>query len=181
MQYKQGEHTISRIIKPTDNFRPGVEIRLIDAENEQLGVLTIEAALDKAEAAGLDLVLVADKSTPPVCRLMDFKKRQYDAKKAQREAKKKQTVSKLKEVKFRANIDSNDYNIKMNRMEGFLNKGYKVKVSLMLRGREMGFKDKAMELMRKVAVESKSFGELESAPKMVGRNIHMVIGSISRK
>ena len=158
-----------------------MEIRLIAADNEQLGVLTIEEALDKAAEQSLDLVLVADKGNPPVCRLMDFKKRQYDAKKAQREAKKKQQVHKLKEVKFRVNIDSNDYSIKMNRMEGFLAKGYKVKVSLMLRGREMAFKGKAMDLMKQVALEAASYGELESEPKMVGRNVHMVVTSTSKK
>lgn len=112
---------------------------------------------------------------------MDFKKRQYEAKKAQREARKKQHTQKVKEVKFHANIDKHDYQIKLNRIIGFLGKGHKVKVSLFLRGREMGFKDKAMEVMQQVAVDLKEHGNLESAPKMINRNIHMVVGSTSKK
>ncbi len=156
-------------------------MRLVNFDNEQLGIVTIEQALEKAEEAGLDLVLVAETGNPPVCRLMDFKKRQYEAKKAQREAKKKQHAQKVKEVKFHANIDKHDYQIKLNRIIGFLSKGHKVKVSLFLRGREMGFKDKAMEVMLQVADDIKEYGVLENQPKMVNRNIHMVIGTSSSK
>lgn len=150
-------------------------------DNEQLGIVTIERALEKAEEAGLDLVLVAEKGNPPVCRLMDFKKKQYEAKKAQREAKKKQHAQKVKEVKFHANIDKHDYDIKLNRIISFLGKGHKVKVSLFLRGREMGFKDKAMGVMRQVAEDTKEYGTLENQPKFVNRSVHMVIGAFSKK
>ncbi len=137
--------------------------------------------MDKAEEAGLDLVLVAEKGNPPVCRLMDFKKRQYEAKKAQREAKKKQHAQKVKEIKFHVNVDKHDYDYKIKRAIQFLEKGHKVKFSLFLRGREMGFKDKAMDVMRQVAEDTKEHGTLENQPKFVNRSINMVVGALSKK
>ncbi len=112
---------------------------------------------------------------------MDYKKRQYDAKKAQREAKKKQHAQKVKEVKFHVNVDKHDYDYKIKRATQFLEKGHKVKVSLFLRGREMGFKDKAMQVMLQVAEDLKEVGTPEATPKMVNRSIHMVISKPSKK
>ena len=156
-----------------------MEVRLIGDDNEQIGVVSIEVAFQKADAAGLDLVLVADKSTPCVCRLMDFKKRQYEAKRAQREAKKKQHVQKVKEMKFHVNIDPHDFGIKINRIGQFLGKGHKVKCSLFLRGREMGFKAQAMDVMKKVVDELVEIGVPEAAPKFVNRSINMMISPLA--
>ena len=141
--------------------------------------MSIEAALERAADAGLDLVLVANKSTPPVCRLMDFKKKQYEAKRAQREAKKKQHVQKVKEMKFHVNIDPHDFGIKINRIRQFLGKGHKVKCSLFLRGREMGFKDKAMDVMKGVVEELTEDGLVEASPKFVNRSINMMVSPLS--
>ncbi|MGL4854277.1 MAG: translation initiation factor IF-3, partial [Lentisphaeria bacterium] len=131
----------------------------------------------RADEAGLDLVLVAENGVPPVCRLMDFKKKQYEAKRSQRDAKKKQQAQKVKEVKFHATIDKHDFDIKVKNIRTFLDKGHKVKVSLYLRGREMGFKDQAMEIMNKVVEELNDIGTVEAAPKMINRSIHMVIAN----
>lgn len=125
--------------------------------------------------------MVAEQGNPPVCRLMDFKKKQYEAKRAQREAKKKQTVQKVKEVKFHANIDTHDFNIKVKHIQNFLGKGHKVKVSLFLRGREMGFQDKAMNLMLQIIEVIGEDCTVDAQPKMVKRNIGMVLSPATGK
>lgn len=135
----------------------------------------------QAEDAGMDLVLVAEGSVPPVCRIMDFKKKQYEAKRAQREAKKKQVIQKVKEVKFHATIDTNDYGIKVKQIQSFLEKSHKVRVSLFLRGRELGFKDKAMELMESIITTIGDLCVVEDTPKMVKRSIGMVLGPSPKK
>ena len=136
-----------------------------------------------AEQKGFDLVIVAENSDPPVCRIMNFGKFVYEKNKRGRDHRKKQikTGSKSKEVKFHANIDPHDYQIKLNHIKNFLQKGYKVKISLFLRGREMRNKDIGIELMKKIEVDIQGVGVTESAPRMVGRNVGMYLAPVSQK
>ncbi len=143
--------------------------------------MPVEDALKLAEEKGFDLVLVAEQSTPPVCRLMNYGKFTYEKKKQVRGQKKKQHKQKNKEIKFHANIDPHDYEIKVNRIKHFLQKGCRVKVSLFFRGRELRNTEKGMELMEQVKSDITSLGVVDSQPKMVGRNISMHIVPISHK
>jgi translation initiation factor IF-3 len=147
------ERPISRIVKANDPALRGGKVRLIDADNNQLGLLGVREALLKAEEEGMDLVLVADKAEPPVCRLMNFGKYIYEKNKRERDQKRKQQQHKVKEVKFHANIDPHDYEIKRDHIIAFLEKSHRVKVSLVMRGREMAHKELGLTLMRRLVEE----------------------------
>ncbi|NDE90574.1 MAG: translation initiation factor IF-3 [Alphaproteobacteria bacterium] len=123
------------------------EIRLIDAEGEMQGVVTVRAALDAAEAAGLDLVEISPHSEPPVCKILDYGKYKYEMHKKAVEAKKKQKVIELKEIKLRPTIDDNDFNVKMRSARAFLGEGDKVKITLRFRGREMSHQELGYQLI----------------------------------
>ena len=161
----------------------GCEVRLVDENNEQLGIVQMEEAQAMAEQRGFDLVLVAEQGIPPVCRIMNYGKFVYERNKRGRDHKKKQvkTGSKSKEIKFHANIDPHDYMIKVNHIKNFLRKGFKVKVSLFLRGREVRNKDMGVELMNRVGKEIEEVGTVESQPRLVGRNVGMYLAPISQK
>ena len=161
----------------------GCEVRLVDENNEQLGIVQMEEAQAMAEQRGFDLVLVAEQGIPPVCRIMNYGKFVYERNKRGRDHKKKQvkTGSKSKEIKFHANIDPHDYMIKVNHIKNFLRKGYKVKVSLFLRGREVRNKDIGVELMNRIGKEIEEVGTVESQPRLVGRNVGMYLAPISQK
>ena len=165
--------TISRIIKDNDRALRGKQVRLVSADNEQLGIVTLEKALAIAEETGYDLVAVADKADPAVCRLMNYGKYVYEKNKREREQKRKQSVQKNKEVKFHANIDPHDYQIKVTHMVDFLQKGYRVKVSLFFRGREMAHREIGMELMERITTDVAAHGAVESKPRMQGRVVSM--------
>lgn len=173
---------IARLIKPGDRaFTPDIELRLVDADGNQVGVVKYDEARRRAIEAGLDLVIVAEKAEPPVCRIMDFGKLQYEQKKSLRTQKKHNQTQKVKEVKFRINIDPHDYSIKINHAIEFLEKGNKVKATLTFRGREMAHKDIGFELVNKVIAEIKAFGEPESTPKLLGRNITVNFNPVVKK
>lgn len=129
----------------------------------------------------MDLVLVADRATPPVCRIMNFGKRQYEQKRKMRDQKKKQVTQKNKEIKFHANIDQHDYDIKLNRIIAFLKKGNRVKVSLFFRGREVTHREIGMQLMERIAEEIALYGISENRPRMIGRSIVMFLNPNSAK
>ncbi len=148
-------------------------MRLIDAENNQLGIVPLDKALAVAEQAGYDLVVVADNADPAVCRLMNYGKFAYEKKRREREQKRKQATQKNKEVKFHANIDPHDYEIKCKHILDFLEKGYRVKVSLFFRGREMAHREIGMELLDKIIEETKEVATVESRPRMQGRILSM--------
>ncbi len=145
--------------------------------------MSVDDALKLAKEKELDLVAVSEQSDPPVCRIMNFGKFVFEKKKRFREQHKKQRQAshKNKEIKFHANIDVHDYSIKMKHIRAFLEKGYKVKVSLFFRGREMRNKQKGMELMERIADEIQEIGTLDSRPRLVGRNIGMYLAPISHK
>lgn len=148
-------------------------MRLIGVDNEQIGIVHIDKALAMAAQSGYDLVSVADKADPPVCRLMNFGKYVYEKNKREREQKRKQSVQKIKEVKFHANIDPHDYGIKLNHILEFLEKGYRVKISLFFRGREMAHREIGMELIDRIVLSVAEHGIIESKPRMQGRVVSL--------
>jgi translation initiation factor IF-3 len=151
------------------------EIRLIDQDGENAGVVTPAAAIEMAEEVGLDLVEISPGANPPVCKIMDFGKFKYEQQKKAVEAKKKQKIIEIKEVKFRPNIDTHDYDVKMRSVTKFLGEGDKVKVTLRFRGREMAHLELGRELLKRIAGDIEETGKIESMPKMEGRQMIMVV------
>ena len=151
-------------------------VRLVGEDGEQIGIVSIEEARERAEERGLDLVEVAPDARPPVCKLMDYGKFKYEEARRAREAKKKQRVMQVKEVKFRPNTDTHDYEVKMRNVTKFLENGDKVKITLRFRGREMAHQDLGRNLLERVAEDTKAIGKVEHMPKMEGRQMIMIIG-----
>lgn len=139
------------------------EIRLIDADGENAGVVTPREAMRMAEEAGLDLVEISPNANPPVCKIMDFGKFKYEQQKRESEARKKQKTIDVKEVKFRPNTDTHDYQVKMRNVFKFLEGGDKVKVTLRFRGREMAHQNLGRELLERVAEDTKESGKIGRA------------------
>lgn len=156
------------------------EIRLIGADGENAGVVTPARAMEMADEAGLDLVEISPNANPPVCKIMDFGKFKYEQQKRESEARKKQKIIEVKEVKFRPNTDTHDYDVKMRNVFKFLANGDKVKISLRFRGREMAHLNLGRELLERVAEDVKEYGKVESIPKMEGRQMIMMIGQIPK-
>ncbi|WP_277823402.1 translation initiation factor IF-3 [Roseicyclus marinus] len=152
------------------------EIRLIGADGENVGVVTPARALVMAEEAGLDLVEISPNAEPPVCKIMDFGKYKYETQKREAEARKKQKIIEVKEVKFRPNTDTHDYEVKMRSVTKFLQNGDKVKVTLRFRGREMAHQNLGRELLERVAADIDGLGKVENMPKLEGRQMVMMIG-----
>ena len=154
------------------------EIRLIGAEGENLGVVSPAEGLNLAEEAGLDLVEISPNAKPPVCKIMDFGKFKYEQQKKESEARKKQKIIDVKEVKFRPNTDTHDYDVKMRNVVKFLTNGDKVKVTLRFRGREMAHQDLGRRLLERVAADTEEIGKVEAIPKMEGRQMVMMINPL---
>jgi len=148
---------------------------LIDAEGEQVGVVTRDEALNRAFEAGLDLVEISPNAEPPVCKILDYGKFKYEVQKKRAEAKKKQKVIEIKEIKVRPNIDDNDYNIKMRSVRRFLEEGDKVKVTLRFRGRELAHQELGVKVLDRIRDEVADLAKVEQFPKMEGRQMIMVI------
>ncbi len=151
------------------------EVLLIDAEGEKQGNVPLEAALEAAEEAGLDLVEVSPNTAPPVCKILDYGKYKYQEQKKRNEAKKKQKTVDVKEIKMRPNIDTHDYQVKLRAMHRFFEEGDKVKVTLRFRGREMAHQYLGMDLLKKVQAEVDDIAKVELSPKMEGRQMVMVM------
>ncbi|MEL6282590.1 MAG: translation initiation factor IF-3 [Pseudomonadota bacterium] len=154
------------------------EIRLIDHEGENRGVVDPRDAMDMAEEVGLDLVEISPGANPPVCKIMDFGKFKYEQQKKAAEARKKQKVIEVKEIKLRPNIDDHDYDVKMRSMRKFLGEGDKVKVTLRFRGREMAHQNLGRDLLEKVRDDVEDLGKVEAMPKLEGRQMVMVVGPL---
>jgi len=152
------------------------EIRLIGPDGENVGVVPPARALEMAEEAGLDLVEISPNAKPPVCKIMDFGKYKYEQQKREAEARKKQKTIEVKEVKFRPNTDTHDYDVKMRNVFKFLEAGDKVKVTLRFRGREMAHQNLGRELLERIAGDVEGVGRIENMPKMEGRQMIMIIG-----
>ncbi len=153
------------------------EVRVIVASTgEQLGVMKLSDAIRHAQNLGLDLVEVAPTAQPPVCRIVDYGKFKYETSKHDKE--KKNSGSKLKEIKFRVNIDGHDYETKMRHAEEFLDKGNKVRIQLQFRGREMAHQDLGMKLMVRVKTDLVTMANVETEPKLMGRNVTMTLAPL---
>jgi translation initiation factor IF-3 len=153
------------------------EIRVIDDEGGQLGIMTPEAALEIAQEKGLDLVEVAPTSTPPVCRILDYGKYIYEQNKKHHEAHKKQRQVHLKEVKFRPKTHDHDYEFKKKHIVRFLNQGDKVKVVIMFRGRERQYLDRGRKILERVRDELEGIGIVESPPRYEGHFMSMIMSA----
>ena len=151
------------------------EIRLIGADGSQVGVIDTSDALFMAQEAGLDLIEINATSEPPICKILDFGKHQYETKKQKSAAKKKQVQTQVKEVKFRPGTEDGDYKVKLRNLLRFLTDGNKAKVSLRFRGREMAHQQLGMNLMKRVEKDLAEVGIVEQYPKMEGRQLIMVI------
>lgn len=151
------------------------EIRVIDSDGSQLGIITPAEALRVAEEKELDLVLVSETANPPVCRIMDYGKYKFEQEKKAREAKKKQHTADIKEVKMRYKIDEHDYNVRVNQAQRFLKAGDKVKATITFRGREIQHSNLAEELLARMAKDLEDVAEVQQAPKKEGRNMMMML------
>ncbi|MBD7979059.1 MULTISPECIES: translation initiation factor IF-3 [Pseudomonas] len=157
------------------------EVRLIGADGEQVGIVSIDEALRIAEEAKLDLVEISADAAPPVCRIMDYGKHIFEKKKQVAAAKKNQKQIQVKEVKFRPGTEDGDYQVKLRNLVRFLSEGDKAKVSLRFRGREMAHQELGMELLKRVESDLAEYGAVEQHPKMEGRQLIMVIAPKKKK
>ena len=151
------------------------ELRIIGSDGEQLGVKSKSDALQIAEAANLDLVLVSPNANPPVARIMDYGKFRFDQQKREREARKNQKVVSLKEVRLSPSIDENDFQTKMRNARKFLEKGDKVKASIRFKGRAITHKEIGQRVLDRLASELTDVSTIESHPKMDGRSIFLML------
>ncbi len=151
----------------------------MSGSEESIGIVTFDEALRHAEEAGLDLVEVAGNSNPAVCRLMDFGKHQYEMSKKKREGRKKQQQVKVKEVQFHPRIEEHDFQTKFNHMVDFLQKGYKVKVVMFYRGREMAHMEIGEKVLERVLrqIADNGYGKIDSPPSRMGRRIVAIVAS----
>jgi translation initiation factor IF-3 len=150
-------------------------VRLIDDQNNQLGVLSLDAALRIANEKGLDLVEVAPQASPPVCRLMDYGRYKFETIKREKDQRRKQNVIKLKEMKLRPKVAEHDFQTKFKGLKQFLEAGEKVKVTIMFRGREMVHQEIGRKILERVADEAKQFAVIERQPLLEGKNLFMIL------
>jgi translation initiation factor IF-3 len=154
------------------------EIRLIGAEGENIGLITPERAMALAEEVGLDLVEISPNASPPVAKIMDFGKYKYETQKKESEARKKQKIIEIKEIKFRPNTDTHDYEVTMRSVVTFLEGGDKVMGTLRFRGREMAHADLGRKLLERVADDVVALGKIEAMPRLDGRQMVMMINPV---
>ncbi|HHJ35229.1 MAG TPA: translation initiation factor IF-3 [Gammaproteobacteria bacterium] len=152
------------------------QVRVIDHEGEQLGILSSEDALQKAKDVSLDLVEVSPNAEPPVCRIMDFGKYKFENSKKKQGAKKKQRRTQVKEIKFRPRTEVGDYKVKLSKLTKFLENGDKTKVTMRFRGREFAHQELGMELLQRVVADLDEIANVEQMPGMEGRQMVMVLG-----
>lgn len=151
------------------------ELRVISDDGEQLGVMSRDEALDLAEKKELDLVCIAPKANPPVCKILDYSKYRYELKKKEKEAKKNQKVTQVKEIRLSTFIEEHDVLVKAKTAGKFLKSGDRVKVSLRFRGREAAYKDQGLRVMEMFAEELSDVATIEKKPVFEGRNLSMVL------
>lgn len=156
-------------------------MRVIDEEGGQLGILDTREAVRLARERGLDLVEVAATADPPVCRIIDYGKFQYEAKKKAAEAKKKQVIITVKEVKFRPGTDDHDYEYKMRHARSWLEEGDKVKASIWFRGREMTHRELGSKILERLERDLTDFGEVEARPRMEGNQMFLIFAPKKHK
>ncbi|MDE2682804.1 MAG: translation initiation factor IF-3 [Chloroflexota bacterium] len=169
-----GGGTIARQYRVNEQIRVP-QVRVIGEDGEQLGVMTVSDALSRARMHDLDLVEVAPNADPPVARLLDYGKLRYLSSKKERETRKSQKSNELKEVRFRPNIGTHDFDAKMRKVKQFIGNGDKVKLTVRFRGREAVHQENGLSLLKKVAEEMKDEIRLEQQPSMEGRAMSMVL------
>ena len=157
------------------------EVRVISSTGEQLGIMTTEEALHKAEEQELDLIMIAPTAKPPVCRIVDYNKYRYEQARREKDAKKKQKVVEVKEIRFSPNIDTNDLNTKSNNARKFLEKGNRVKVTLRFRGREMAHINQTKGVLDEFAESLSDIANVDKPAKMEGRNMSIVLAPKPQK
>ncbi len=151
-------------------------MRLVGAENEQLGIVSLAEALHRARALDLDLVEVAPMADPPVCRIMDYGKFKYIQSKREQEARKKQTIIHVKEIKVRPKTDDHDMNVKIRHIRRFLEEGDKVKVTVRFRGRELSYASQSgFEMLKQIVAQVADLSKVESPPRMEGRTMMAIL------
>lgn len=150
-------------------------MRLIGADGQQIGIVSIQDALRRAEEAELDLVEISPTAQPPVCRIMNYGKFQYEESKRRHAARKKQKQIQVKEVKFRPGTDIGDYQIKLRNLIRFLGEGNKAKITLRFRGREMAHQELGIEMLKRLENDLKDYGTVEQYPRLEGRQMVMVL------
>ncbi len=153
------------------------EVRLVSADGEQLGIMTAQEALSKAEEANLDLVKISPNAVPPVCKLMDYGKFKFEQTKREKEAKKNQRVVEIKEVRMSPGIDVNDFNVKLRNAQKFLADGDRVKVTVRFRGREMTHTEIGRDLLLKFAEQCSEVATMDKEPKLDGRHMSIFLAS----
>lgn len=164
-----------------NEFIRAPQVRLISPEGAQLGIKPLEEALRLAEEEGLDLVEVAPQADPPVCRITDYGKYRYEQEQKAKKARKHQTTIVVKEMKMRPKINDHDFETKKRHVVRFLKRGFKVKVTIMFRGREMAHTELGRKLLDRLAEEVKDLGVVESTPKLDRRDMRMVLAPIGAK
>ncbi|NIV18120.1 MAG: translation initiation factor IF-3 [Woeseiaceae bacterium] len=165
---------VTKRVRRNDEIE-AAEVRVIDAEGEQAGVMPLVDAIDLARDVGLDLVEVAPTAEPPVCRIMDFGKYLFEQNKKAQSARRKQKQVHVKEIKFRPGTDEGDYQIKLRKLVQFLENGDKTKVTLRFRGREMAHQELGAQLLARVREDLDEYGTVEQMPQMEGRQMIMVL------
>ncbi|WP_211219492.1 translation initiation factor IF-3 [Desulfovibrio aminophilus] len=156
------------------------QIRVIDDDGSQLGIMATADALRHAQEKGLDLVEVSPNADPPVCRIMDFGKFKYQQQKRQQEAKKKQTVIQIKEVKFRPKTDEHDYQTKLKHIKRFLEDGDRVKATVFFRGREIVHKDRGQNMLDRVVEDLREIAKMEQGAQFEGRTMNIMLAPIKK-
>lgn len=154
---------------------------MVASDGSQIGVVSLEVALETAQKETLDLVEISPDAEPPVCKVMDYGKHVFDIKKKVALQKKKQKQTQVKEMKFRPGTDQGDYEIKLRNLVRFLEHGDKAKVTLRFRGREMAHQELGMEMMKRVEADLTELAQVEQYPKMEGRQMTMVLAPRSKK
>lgn len=157
------------------------ELRIIGSDGQQLGIMSAKEALNLAEQKNLDLVKIAPQSNPPVCKIMDYGKYRFEQAKREKEARKNQRVVDIKEVRLSLNIDTHDFNTKLNNALKFIKHGDKVKVSIRFRGREMGHPEIGLETMKRFADACSETAVIEKPAKLEGRNMLMFLAPKTNK
>ncbi|HCT41670.1 MAG TPA: translation initiation factor IF-3 [Moraxellaceae bacterium] len=152
------------------------EVRLVDQNGEQVGIVELSKALAAAEAVQLDLVEIVPDAEPPVCRIMDYGKHVFEQKQQKKDAKKKQHQVQIKEIKLRPGTEEADYQVKLRSIVRFLEEGDKAKITLRFRGREMAHQDIGMKQLQRIETDLAEIGTVEQHPKMEGKMMHMLIG-----
>ncbi len=152
------------------------EVRLINADGSMAGVVSTAQARALAEQQGLDLVEISPTASPPVCRIMDFGKYKYEQEKKEKVARKSQSTGRVKEVKFHANVEEHDFQVKVRNTRTFIGEGHRVKISLMLRGRENAHQELGFEVLNRVMRECEDVAIPEQVPQKMGRTLYMMLG-----